>query len=517
MHAALPLLLLTLAADVGDDMNGGAEVSVTGFVSERAQLTVPSLSSPLSTRDLPQLQSLTEASALLKLRLLDDRLTFVVDGSAFVTLQGLYADAVDGDHFEVVADHDVPADPRVVFAEAYARLQPFEHLDISVGKRRVVWGTGMSFNPTDILNPPRDPTDGALQRTGIPMVLVETPFDGLTLSTFFAPAILEEKAGIPSALLMWPDVAPRESLQDPATFPDPRDDRAHWAGAVRASALVLETDINVWALVVNEYGLDTRENSPRLALSLSRIFFEIHEVHGELLVQQGSDKVRVNGDCVDDDVVDVGPLPTPRLMGCALAGEKPLDRDRLDDDALYPRLLVGTRSMFGDGTTVTFEYLYQADGFTQEEWDHMATLQTRIGGLTRDGLMDPAAFLSTGTDASGQPARLAVAPQRQHHLVVNYSRPQIFDDFTVNATGIIALEDLSSILTGSVQWQATEWLQLSLWAFVPTPSLPRALHALGVDGTADVLWPAVVDGGPLGEYDALPFSARGLLEARVWF
>jgi hypothetical protein len=169
--------------------------------------------------------------------------------------------------------------------------------------------------------------------------------------------------------------------------------------------------------------------------------------------------------------------------------------------------------MFGDGTTVTLEYLYQADGFTAEEWDHMATLQTRIGDLTRDGLLDPAAFLSTGTDAGGQPARLAVAPQRQHHLVVGYSRPQIFDDFTVNATAIMALEDLSSILTGSVQWQATEWLQLSLWGFVPTPSL----HGLGVDGAADVLWPAIVDGVPLGEYDAVPFVGRGMLEARVWF
>ena len=169
--------LLLLLATASDDI----DVSVTGFLSERAQLTVPSLTSPLSTRDLPQLQSLTEASALLKLRLLEDRLTVVVDGSAFVTVQGLYADAVDGDHFEVVADHDVPADPRVVFAEAYLRLQPFEHLDLTVGKRRVVWGTGMAFNPTDLLNPPRDPTDQALQRTGVPMVLVEAPFDGFAL------------------------------------------------------------------------------------------------------------------------------------------------------------------------------------------------------------------------------------------------------------------------------------------------------------------------------------------------
>ena len=36
----------------------------------------------------------------------------------FFIAQGIYADAASGDHFEVVEDHDVPADPRVVFAEA---------------------------------------------------------------------------------------------------------------------------------------------------------------------------------------------------------------------------------------------------------------------------------------------------------------------------------------------------------------------------------------------------------------
>lgn len=486
------------------------DVEVTGFVSERLQLTAPSASSPSSTQDLPQLLSLTEASGLLRLRLLDEKLTVVVDASAFVFAQGGYADRdIDVDDkavLKAVDDHDVPADPRVVFAEAYARYAPFDHLDLTLGKRRVVWGSGMSFNPTDVINPPRDPTDASLQRTGVPMAMVEMPFQGFALSAFFAPGILEEKNGIPSALFSWPDVVPQETLQNPTAFSDPRDEHQHWAAALRGYALVADTDVNVWALAKNEYGQDPRENALHLAFSLSRIFLEIHELHIETLVQQGSDRFRVDEDCVDDDA----DANNANLARCMFTATAPLARDRLDDDALLPRFLVGSRSMFGDGTTVSFEWLYQADGLMPDEWDDLVTLQSRVGTLVREGVVNPAAF-QLGTDASGQPARLAVTPLRRHHLIASYMRPQIADDFTVTATAIVALEDGSALATASLAWQATEWLQLSAWGFAPVPSLAR------LTGNNNILWPSVVDDVAYGEYDAVPFTARAMLEARAWF
>lgn len=499
-----PLLLSWLVHDT----------EITGYVSERLQVTAPSVSSPSSTQDLPQLQSLTEGSALLKLRLLDERLTLVVDGSVFVTAQGGYADKdVDTGALVAVDEHDVPADPRVVFAEAYARFSPFEHLDITVGKRRVVWGTGTSFNPTDVINPARDPTDASLQRTGVPLVMLEAPFPGMAFSAFFAPATLQEVAGVPTALMAWPDVVPKETLQNEAVFPDPRDEQLHWAAAVRGYALIADTDVNVWGLLLNRYGSDPRENSARLAMSLSHVF-DIHEVHFEGLLQQGSDKVRVTRECLsntgtNDD--DVGALAT-----CVATGVVPISRDRVDSTDATVRFLAGTRSMFGDGTTVSVEWLYQSDGLMPEEWQDLATLQTRVGDLTRRGTFDPSA-LSVGQDTTGQPLRLAVTPFRRHHVILGYSRPQIFDDFTITATSITAVEDLSSIVTASLAWQTTQWLQLSVWGFVPVPSLARVLDAAGVDGGNDVLWPAIVDGTAVGEYDAVPFSARGVLEARVWF
>ena len=490
------------------------DIELTGYLSERLQVTAPAVSSLSSTRDLPQLLSLSEGSALLKLRLLDERLTLVVDGSVFITAQGGYADKDVGSGAMVAIDeHDVPSDPRVVFAETYARFTPIENFDITVGKRRVVWGSGTSFNPTDVINPARDPTDASLQRTGVPMVMLEAPFAGFALSALFAPATLQEVAGVPTTLMAWPDVVPQETLRNPAVFPDPRDEQLHWAAAVRGYALIADTDVNLWALLLNRYGSDARENAPGLAMSVSRVF-HIHELHFEGLLQRGSDKVRVNTDCLSTTGVAADDIAA--IAGCVRGGTAPLVRDRLDDEDATLRFLFGTRSMFGDGTTLTAEWLYQSDGLLQKEWDDLATLQTRVGDEARAGRLDPST-LAVEKDAAGQPARLAVTPLRRHHLILGYSRPQLFDDFTITATSITAVEDLSSILTASLQWQTTEWLQLAAWAFVPLPSLARSLDAARMKGANDVLWPGIVDGVAVGEYDAVPFSARGLLEARVWF
>jgi hypothetical protein len=510
MNVIVVVALAVAAAD-------GAEIN--GYLSERLQATLPSAAALSSTADLPILFSLTELSALGRLRLLDDRLTILVDASAFLTAQGGYADrAPDGTALESVDDHDVPADPRLVFSEAYIRLQPIDHLDITVGKRRVVWGTGMAFNPTDVLNPPRDPTDASLQRAGIPMVLVEAPFEGFGLSALFAPSVLEERSGIPATMLMWPDVVPRETLQNPTLNPDPRDDVLHFAAAVKGSAFVADTDVGVWVTLLQGYGQDPRQASPRFSMALSRIFFEIHELHFEGMWQAGSDRFSANSDCVDAgaDVDD----NTAAVAACAFAGIAPLERARLDDGDALPRFLFGSRSMFGSGATLGIEWLYQADGLMPDALAEVLALQTVVGEGARAGAPLPGGlFGQSGVDpnAGGAPARLAVTPLRRHHVVVSYSHPNVMDDFTLMGTALIAAEDLSAIWTGSVSWQTTEWLTLSAWAFVPTPSLPRALDAMGADFAKDILWPAVVDGELYGEFDVAPFSGRVMFEARAFF
>lgn len=118
-----------------------AGLELNGSVAERAQATVPSEDSLLSTRDMPILQSLTELNGQVRGSLLDDKLRLGVDASAFLTAQGGYADR-DLDSGEMVAvdsDEQVePPDPFVTLSEWWLSAEPIPHLMLTVGKKRTV-------------------------------------------------------------------------------------------------------------------------------------------------------------------------------------------------------------------------------------------------------------------------------------------------------------------------------------------------------------------------------------------
>jgi hypothetical protein len=74
-------------------------------------------------------------------------------------------------------------------------------LNVVLGKKRIVWGAGLAFNPTDLLNPRRDPTDPTFQRAGAWVAQLEAPFETMTFSLLFAPTVLESMSGIPAAFM----------------------------------------------------------------------------------------------------------------------------------------------------------------------------------------------------------------------------------------------------------------------------------------------------------------------------
>lgn len=53
-----------------------------------------------------------------------------------------------------------------MLSEAYLDAPLQDGFRLLLGKKRIVWGAGLAFNPTDVLNPPKDPTDPTFQRAG---------------------------------------------------------------------------------------------------------------------------------------------------------------------------------------------------------------------------------------------------------------------------------------------------------------------------------------------------------------
>lgn len=451
--------------------------SFTGSAGARGALTAPNADALLSTADQPIVQVLGDVNVQGKGRLLDDTLSLSLDASGFVPLQRGFADAdLDGE-LQSIDEHEIPGGrPFIVVSEAYASWEPMEHLVLTVGKKRVVWGPGMVMSPTDVLNPPRDPTDAASQRAGVLMAKVDAPFERFTVSALVSPAILEESGGIPSAAGLWPQTRIGE------------DDDMHWAAVLRAYALVWDTDINSWVVFSNLYHGDEGadfENHPRFMLTLSKTLFEMHEVHAEVMVEQGSTRALANPDCVDDN---------RSFLLCLATQQELLERRRIDSERINPRILVGWRPMLDDGTMFSVEYYYQADGLMPREFATQRDLLERIGSLQRQGLMP--ATLSRGGANAGLPTRASFTPNRRHYLLATAQKPQLFDDFTLTATVIASAEDLSGLASASVLWSAAEWLNLSVIAMAPFPS--------------------ALDAGA-GEFDGAAFVGRVLLEARAYF
>jgi len=512
---------------VGASFAGGARaddgMTFYGSLASRAQGTAPRTTSLRSTRDLAMLSLLSEANLRGDGRYLDERVSVFLDVSAFLIAQGGYADVDADGALTGVPDHEVTgAAPFVALSEFGVSVEPFDHLLLTFGKRRVTFGSGQAANPTDVLNPRRDPTDPSFQRTGVLLARADVPFERVTFTAIFSPAVLSSSHGLPHAVLAWPSALRTDDALAPPRVPDVDDD-LHYAAIARVYALVEDTDVNAWIVATHRYQ-DDDALRPRVALSLSRVFFTSHELHLEALVQQGSTRRQANPACVDD---------ANALGACLFADTPVFVQDLVDEERPVLRALVGWRFMPDDGSMLTVEYLYHSDGLSPGAFGDVAQLLSVVGEAERSGATTSGG--SSTTSDGALPARFAFEPLRRHTLLASYMVPAVADDFTLQATVIASVEDLSSVASGAVLWQAREWLQLSVFGFLPIPSPGAVSRSLADDERVgvDVLG-ALSDAAPVGtrgyvprgavvgdrvygEYDLAPFAGRIMLEARAYF
>jgi hypothetical protein len=426
-----------------------AEVSTTGYLDTRAtfQRLEPAPLTPGASQ--PRLVDLLEANLQLKIGL-GPRGFVGADVSLFWQWAGLYQDG---------QGRDVPAyRPLVAVSELYATYELTPHLNLTVGKKRVVWGPGLAQNPTDLLDPPKDPTDPTAQRAGSWLVRAELPHDRYTLSFVGAAQVLRQYAGLPANLLVYPGFPSAEAAR--GWTADDRDGRAHFALAARAYALIADTDLNVIYAFTNLYN-ESIADRHRVGLTASHVFGG-WEVHGEALLQTGTSRAPLDPGCEGAGLADC-------LSSGALA--RPLTT------GLRPRALLGARYLFADNAMLSLEYSYHGPGLAAADFERYVRVLAAAG---RDPTL-AAALAGTSAPLAdpGSPQRYSFDPLRRHYLLVSYSKPQIRNDFTVGAVLLLGLEDLSGQLNPSVTWSLREWLSLNLAAYLTIPSPPGMGASLG--------------------------------------
>jgi hypothetical protein len=495
--------------EVADEAPPALTRMVTGYLESRNSYTQTRPEGLVSTADVPTWTHLTEAN--VQLRLAWREAGFVLgDASFFFQKAGRFFDTDASGHVVQVPDHDVPAlRPLAVIHELYGSYNFGEHAHVTLGKKRIVWGPGLAFNPTDLINPPKDPTDPTFQRAGAWLLRAEFPFETFTLSLVGAAQTLRQYGGVPSGLLVYPGQPSREAAAGAAlgaagasAFPDDRDRSAHYALAARAYALWLDTDINLFFFFTHLYG-DAFKYKPRAGASVSRIVGGALEVHAEALGQLGSARSYVNDICY----LDLGALQT-----CAVQGRL-LQTSRLTSRGVTVRALAGATYTFSNDALLAVEYLYNGDGYDTEAFQDVGRLLS-VSALARQrGLSVPLPTASGGDP--GSPQKFAVSYQRQHYVFLTFTQPRVLDDITLTGVVLLNAQDLSGVVAPQVVWSVRDWINLSLFAF----GVFRGPERLRTPASLTLPTPVgpVTAGSKVSEFGVVPLDWRVLVSARVFY
>lgn len=451
---------------------GKATSEVNGYFQNRLSFARIDTLGPASTRDVPSIAELAEANIQLRVNL-GNRARFAYSDLSLIYQGGwLFYDRDAAGHRVRVPHHDVPSlRPVIVPSELYLSVSPEPWLNLLAGKKRITWGSGFAFNPTDLVNPPKDPTDPTFQRAGSWVARIEAPFETFTLTALFAPQAFYTQSGIPSGF-----------VESPGVPAEPRDGSAHYLMAARMYALLWGADVNLVYYFSNRYQ-DQFEAKSRFGASFSRYFFTDYELHAEALFQLGSPRLFPVHSCATLE------------RSCDLASS--FTPSRLDSKKLYPRVVVGTRRQFDDESLVSLEYYFQRDGYSDAKFDDTITL---LAHAKQEGASAPDA---TSRSGGALPQRFSFNPLRKHYLIASYTKPRIFDDWTVNAVLIAGIRDVSGIFSLSVAWNPKEWLTLTGYGYMP-------VRGLGVGE-------ASVGSQRFSEHSLVPYNYRALLEARVFY
>jgi hypothetical protein len=394
--------------------------------------------------------------------------------------------------------------PQVIVNELYVSSEQNEHLNLTLGKKRVVWGPGMAWNPMDFLNPPKDPSNPTAQRAGAWLGRVEMPYDKFTLSFVGAAQVLRQYSGLPTALVYSPDyvTAEQQAATGKAAVDHP-DPQPHFAAAVRAYALVADTDVNVVYGYTNEFN-DAFQHKNRLGFSLSHAF-GAWELHTETLLQTGYSRIWPNANCVNS-------AENPSAFGDCVAAQTPLaprSMSMLDSNAFTPKALLGARYQFEDNAIFSAEYFFNGEGLDAKGYANYVRMLSDGLRMATDPKTDPKTVANlqsqlAGVSADpGSPQRFNFDPLRRHYLFLSYSRPQLWNDFTLGASVMASLSDFSGQVAPFVTWAPQEWLELNTTAYIGVPSIGN--------GAVEV------NGHRYGEFMLAPSDLSVQVSARAYF
>jgi hypothetical protein len=294
---------------------------------------------------------------------------------------------------------------RLLLNEIYANGEPVSGLQYTLGKKRILWGTGFAANPTDLLNPAKNPLDPTYERRGAWLFQLENIQEKQTFAGFFAPEVLEDKNSLPQDIGVLSEGDGRR--------------RVHFLTGVRWYQLVSDADLNLMVFYSERFreqisgALSAGASWSQIATSISKQL----ETHAEALVRQGSNRGSSTGE------------------------------SRLESNKLFVRVLFGGRYDFENESSFVFEWLHQSDG------DSMSDVQTRLRRQFDLVRRNP-----TLVPSESSPVVM------KNMLFLNYQRYKFTDDLFLSWSIAHNLHDQSGFQGPLLQWTPNQSLSLTVAA-----------------------------------------------------
>ncbi len=211
--------------------------------------------------------------------------------------------------------------PHLFLRELALRLSPARVFDLTIGRTILKWGTGYAFNPTGVIEPPRNPADPSdrLHR-----------FRGLDL----AQADFYFAAGTATVVYL-------NTLNDHGAWRMKNDHRL----AVRLNTLVQGFDV---ALI----GFWGKHQRGRFGCNFTKVIGGALEIHGEFLGQRGS--------------------ATPQHLIATVDAPDTLFRfppyAPLFEHRFNGKYLAGFQYTLAGGVNLAMEYFHNDEGMNGDDW-----------------------------------------------------------------------------------------------------------------------------------------------------
>ena len=301
----------------------------------------------------------------------------------------------------------------LLFNEMFIESKVAGSLYVMAGRKRIVWGSGLAVNPTDLINPVKNPLDFEQQRAGAFIFpLVELVAKKLTFSALVNPRMEFNQYALPTTM-----------------------DFTRPLIAARFYFMVRGADVNLM------YFYDHRVRHHYAGLSLSRYFGDKFEAHLETLVGQGPSTFP----------------PVPIVPSCSALSPA--------SDKVVGSLVAGGRVDLADQTFVSLEYFYNGNGFSKDAYNTYRD----AAGCTRTALLSTP---QPELQQAGHPIDPLFALLRQHYLAVSFVRPHVtaekLENLSVSATLLWSMEDFSLLLQARVAYKIYEAVTLGLMGSVLT-------------------------------------------------